>query len=222
MSRPRAFLRLSCHALFLALLSWTFATPLLGKESWVEVRTPNFTVISNSGEKEARRIADQFEQFREVFHTSLPQLRVDLGKPLIIFAVKNEDSLKLLLPGFWEVKGHAHPAGLYSPGEERHFVAVRTDIEGEYPYEVVYHEYTHAITDLNFRGLPLWLNEGLAELYGYSSIHEKEVDIGKAARDHLQVLQHRFHRQSDVDRKPRRHEIHVFQPEGLARAQQRT
>src|ERR1700690_3535331 len=109
------------------------------KDTWIEVQSPNFTVISNAGEKEARKIADQFEQFRGVFHNSLPLLRVDLGKALVIIAVKNEDSLKVLLPAFWAVKGHTHPSGIYVPGEERHFVALRTDIQGENPYVVVYH-----------------------------------------------------------------------------------
>ena len=163
--------------------------PTAAKEFWVEVRSPNFTVISNAGEKEARRIADQFEQFREVFHATLPQIRLDLGKPLVIFAVKNEDSLKILLPEYWELKGHLHPAGFYSPGEEQHIVAVRTNLEGEIPYEIVYHEYTHAIMDLNFRGLPIWLGEGLAEFYGHSVINEKEIEVGKIAPYHLQILQ---------------------------------
>ena len=159
------------------------------KDVWIEVRSPNFTVISNSGEKEARKIADEFEQFREVFHNTLPRLRVDLGKPLIILAVRNEDSLKVLLPGYWETKGHAHPAGLYAPGEERHFVALRTNVEADNPYQIVYHEYTHAIMNLNFRDLPIWLGEGLAEFYGNSRIHDKDVEIGKISPYHLQILQ---------------------------------
>jgi len=155
----------------------------------VEVRSPHFTVICNGGEKEARRTADQFEQFREVFHVSFPSLRLDLGRPLIIFAVKNEDSLKGLLPGYWEVKGHAHPAGIYVSGEEREFVAVRTNIEGENPYEVVYHEYAHAMLNHNFRDLPVWLSEGLAEYFGNSRIRDNEVDIGIASRYLTQILQ---------------------------------
>ena len=107
------------------------------KDAWIEVRTPNFTVISNAGEKEARKIADQFEQIREVFHSAFPKLRTEIGKPVVIFAVKNEESLKLLLPEYWETKGHAHPAGIYVPGEAEHFVAVRTDIQGDNPYEIV-------------------------------------------------------------------------------------
>ena len=176
-------------ALTAALLLGIFAGAAMSKESWVEVRSPNFTVLSNAGDKEARRIADQFEQFRELLHTTMPQLRTDLGKPLIIFAVKNEDGLKALLPAYWEIKGHTHPAGLYTSGEERHFVAVRTNIEGDNPYEVVYHEYTHAIMNLNFRDLPLWLNEGAAEFFGNSTIHDNEIVVGKIPPGHLADLQ---------------------------------
>jgi tetratricopeptide (TPR) repeat protein len=113
---------------------------------------------------------------------------VDLGKPLVIFVVKNEDSPKVLLPAFWEVKGHMHPAGEFVPGEVRDFVAVRTNIEDDNPYEVVYHEYTHAIMNLNFQGLPLWLNEGIAEFFGNSTIHDKEVEYGKIPLWQLRVI----------------------------------
>ncbi len=178
-------------------LRWVLALFLTGvvaptafaKDAWIEVRSPHFTVISNAGDKEARKMADQFEQFREVFHTTFPKWRVDLGKPLIIFAVKNEDSLKALIPVYWEGKGRAHPAGLYIPGEERHYVALQTDRETDNPYQIVYHEYTHAIMNLNFRALPVWLNEGLAEFYGNSVIQEKNVEIGKPSPYHLQELQ---------------------------------
>jgi len=189
MAQKPAFLPLLFTAALSGILLGFWPASASAKESWVEVRSPNFTVLSNAGEKEARRVADQFEQFREVFHATLPQFRVDLGKPLFIFAVKDEDSLKLLLPAYWETKGHMHPAGFYSPGEESHLVAVRTGLEGEIPYEIVYHEYTHAIMDLNVRGLPLWLGEGLAEFYGHSVIHEKEIELGKIASYHLQILQ---------------------------------
>jgi tetratricopeptide (TPR) repeat protein len=184
----QAILRFALLAASLLIPLLNASTRAAGKDVWVEVRSPNFTVISNAGEKEARKVADQFEQFREVFHNSFPKLRVDLGKPLIIFAAKNKDSLKLLLPGYWEVKGRVHPAGIYVPGEERHFVALRTNYEGENPYQVIYHEYTHAILNLNFRGLPVWLGEGLAEFFGNSSIHDNYVNVGQIAPYHLQIL----------------------------------
>lgn len=180
-----------CILLACALLVFFAISPcaICAKEIWVEARSPHFTVISNAGGKEARRIADQFEQFREVFRSAFPNLRLDLGCPLIIFGLKNEDSLKALLPSYWEVKGRAHPAGIYVSGEERHFVALRTNTEGENPYEIIYHEYAHAILNLNFRDMPVWLSEGLAEYFGNSRIRDKDVEIGVPAPYRLQTLQ---------------------------------
>ena len=186
---------------FFARKSWLFLTacllpaalvipqPAAAKDNWIEVKTPNFIVVSNAGEGEARRIADQFEKFREMFHQSFPAFRVDLGKPLVIMAVKNEDGMKTLLPAYWQAKGHVHPGGYFMPGEERDCVAVQTNVEAEFPYEVVYHEYTHALMDVNFRGLPIWLSEGLAEYFGNSTIQDKDVKIGNIPAGHLRELQ---------------------------------
>jgi len=51
-------------------LTLALASPLIpvrasAAENWIEVRSPHFTVDSNAGEKEARKIADQFEQIRQ-------------------------------------------------------------------------------------------------------------------------------------------------------------
>ena len=43
-------------------------------QGWVEVRSAHFVVSSNAGEKEARRIADQFEQMRALFHGAFANL----------------------------------------------------------------------------------------------------------------------------------------------------
>src|SRR3974390_2315412 len=141
---PHVTLRVLVLSLFALLPAVRFAATA-AKDAWIEVRPPNFTVISNAGEKEARKIADQFEQIREVFHSAFPKLRTEIGKPVVLFAVRNEESLQLLLPEYWETKGRRAPAGIYVPGEAEHFVAVRTDTQGDKPYEIVYPEYTHAL-----------------------------------------------------------------------------
>jgi Tfp pilus assembly protein PilF len=145
--------------------------------------------MSNAGAKQAQQIANQFEQFRAVFRDSFPRLRVDIGKPLVIFALRNEESMKMLLPAYWEIKGNKHPAGIYVRGLEKDFIVVRTDTQGENPYYVVYHEYAHAILDLNFRGLPIWLEEGIAEFFANSTIHSDHVEIGKVSPHQIEILQ---------------------------------
>jgi Flp pilus assembly protein TadD len=157
-------------------------------QGWIEVRSPHFVVSSNAGEKEARRIADQFEQIRTLFHTAFANLRVDPAQPVLILAAKNESTMKMLLPEDWEVKGHVHPAGLYQQGEDKHYVILRLDSGGANPFHALYHEYTHALLHLNFTGLPLWLDEGLAEFYGNSQLGEKESRIGTIDETHLYIL----------------------------------
>jgi tetratricopeptide (TPR) repeat protein len=157
-------------------------------QNWIEIRSPHFTVATNASEKEGRRVAGQFEQMRAMFHTAFSTFRVDVSQPIYIIAAKNEATLKLLMPDEWEVKGHVHPAGMYSQGEDRDYVALQIDAQGNNPYHVVYHEYTHALLHLNFNGLPLWLDEGLAEFFGNSTLGEKESRTGTVSADTVNFL----------------------------------
>lgn len=157
-------------------------------ETWLEVRSPHFTVYTNGNEKQARRTVEQFEQIRAVFQKAFPKLRVDPGKPFLILAAKNENTLKSLLPEYWEKKGSTHPAGMFVPGTERHYVALRLDVEGENPYHVVYHEYVHMLNGLNYRHLPVWLDEGIAEFYGNTSITDRDIGLGKIDEASLNLL----------------------------------
>jgi tetratricopeptide (TPR) repeat protein len=157
-------------------------------DTWIEVRSPHFVVASDVGEKRARRIAQQFEQLRGVFHSSFPAFRADPGQPIVIIAVKDEDAMKEWLPQYWQDKGLVHPSGLYSGQEDKHFVLLRMDAAEDNPYHTICHEYAHALLYLNFRSLPLWLNEGLSEFFGNCTIGDKEVRVGEADRDHLRRL----------------------------------
>ena len=148
-------------------------------QKWLEVCSPHFTVVSNGGAKQARRVARHFEMIRGVFQQNFPATRLDPATPLVILAAKDEASLRAVLPGFWEKKGGLHPAGIFVRGPEKNYVALRMDITGPHSYHVIYHEYFHMITSLNFGNLPLWLNEGLAEFFATAVVHDEEVDVGR-------------------------------------------
>jgi tetratricopeptide (TPR) repeat protein len=157
-------------------------------DNWIEVRSPHFLVTSNAGEKEARKVADQFEQIRRMFQSAFPALRVDPAQPIIIVAAKNESTIKFFLPEEWEVKGHIHHTGMYQPGQDKDYVVLRLDSEGSNPFHTLYHEYTHALLRLNFSNLPIWLNEGLAEFFGNSTLGDKEIKTGAIDPGHLYLL----------------------------------
>lgn len=145
--------------------------------------------MSNDGEKPARRIAHQFEQIRLLYSRALSRnLRLDPGIPILIIAVKNEKSLSQMIPEYWAEKGHTHPAGVFVPDAEKNFIALRTDVEGEFPYLTIYHEYVHLIVNLNFRHFPLWLNEGFATFLGSATVTGKSGRLGQANESELHVL----------------------------------
>src|SRR6516165_9445685 len=102
---------------------------------WVEVRTPNFIVVSNAGEKQARKVAVQFEQIRTVFRQLLENANKHPSPQVTILAVKDEASMRELLPEYW-TKAHSHPAGLFSTRLNNFFAAVQLDGHNPLPNDL--------------------------------------------------------------------------------------
>ena len=175
------------RALFFSLLA-TVTLELSGPEAtngaakkqdtWVEVKSPHFVVVSNAGEKKARRTAGDFERIRAVFLTALPKARDD-GSPIVVLATKDQDGLKELLPQYWERKG-PRPGGVFQRGFDKHFVVLRLDGRAHERYRLIYHEYFHFLASLNEEKIPIWMNEGLAEFWERTRIRGKTVDMGIA------------------------------------------
>ena len=178
-----------CQCVALLLFFACFPFRARGAETWTEVKCPHFTVAGNAGEKDLRKICDQFELFRAMFKSAFPTLALDPATPIEIIAVKNEATMKEFLPEQYEVKGHTHSIGMYQPGPTKVYVVLRLNVEGESPYHVLYHEYAHTLIHLNFSHVPLWLDEGVAEYLGNASLGDKEVRIGLVPEGHLYVLQ---------------------------------
>ncbi len=177
-----------CLFLLLLILAAALAPARDKAETWIEVRSPHFTVVTNSNEKQGRRIADQFERMRSVFHVAFPKLQIDPGSPIIVLAIKDEKDFRALEPEAYLAKGSLKLGGLFLRAPDKNYVLLRLDAEGEHPYAVVYHEYTHLLLSKSAEWLPLWLNEGLAELYQNSEIREKDVSLGEASAENIMWL----------------------------------
>jgi tetratricopeptide (TPR) repeat protein len=176
------------HLLLLATLGSAALAPARDKpENWVQVRSPHFLVVSNSNEKQARRVADQFERMRSVFHKLFPKLQIDPATPIIVLAVKDEKDFRALEPTAYLAKGQLKLAGLFLTTLDKNYVLMQLDAEGDHPYHVVYHEYTHLLLS-EADWMPLWMNEGLAEYYENTEIREKEVSVGEPSTENVLLL----------------------------------
>ena len=173
----------------LAVLVTTTYAPARDKaENWIQVQSPHFLVATNANEKQGRRIADQFERMRSVFHAAFPKLEVDPGAPIIVLAIKDEKDFKALEPQEYLAKGSLKLGGLFLRGPDKNYVLMRLDAEGEHPYAVVYHEYTHLLISKSAEWMPLWMNEGLAEFYENTDIQQKDALLGKPSFENIQWL----------------------------------
>lgn len=179
---------MSKHLYLLLLLLAALATARENPGNWTEVRSPSFTVITNSGEKQGRRIAAQFERMRAIFQVLYPDLETDPDTPIVVLAPKNKEEFRALEPSTYLPKGSLKLHGLFVRASHKNYILMRLDPEGGNPYPVVYHEYTHLVLSEAGDEMPLWLNEGLAEFYENTEIYDQEVLLGGLNLQRLRLL----------------------------------
>jgi hypothetical protein len=160
----------------LLVLCLALLTPLhASAQTWREIQSPHFRVLTDGTDAEGRNVAHEFEQMRSVFAALFKNPVLDTGAPLLIVAV-HEPGLKTLAPVFYQQRDKV--AGVFFRGWERQFALVRLDGFGDRSQAVVFHEYTHTILHANVHWLPTWLDEGLAEFYAYTRFEGDHIDIG--------------------------------------------
>jgi tetratricopeptide (TPR) repeat protein len=161
---------------------------------WIEIKSPHFTVVSNASDKSARRAAWEFEQLRSAFQGLWPWARISSANPIVVYAVRDEASLKALAPQYWEVEGGVRPAGVAVEGPDQYYVGVRVDLppsdpEGVNPYASVYHGYAHLSVESSLgRDVPLWFDRGVSELFADTIVRDKDVLVGRPIRAHVENL----------------------------------
>jgi tetratricopeptide (TPR) repeat protein len=157
-----------------------------GESQWVEVRSPNFSVVTDAGEKRAREVAMRFEQMRAVFGALMTKANVNLPVPLQIVAFRNTKEMRQVAPLF-----NGKPtqvAGLFQGGSDRSFIML--DMSVDNPWVVVFHEYAHQLMDGNLPGeFAPWFEEGFAEYFSSIEVDSKEARVGKIPNYEYAILE---------------------------------
>ena len=158
---------------------------LLAEQQWVEVKSPHFSVVTDTGEKRGREVAMRFEQMRAVFGTMFAKAQVNIPVPMQIVAFRNSKEMRQIAPIY-----NGKPtevAGLFQGGEDRSFVML--DMSVENPFNVVFHEYAHQLMNGNIseEGAP-WFDEGFAEYFATIEVDDKRARVGKIPDDTYYIL----------------------------------
>ena len=156
-----------------------------GEPQWIEVQSPNFSVVTDAGEKRGREVAMRFEQMRAVYGILITKAKVNLPIPLQIVAFRNTKEMRQVAPLF-----NGKPtevAGLFQGGQDRSFIML--DMSVENPYSVVFHEYAHQLLNGNITApIDPWFEEGFAEYFSSIEVDNKEARVGKIPDDEYRVL----------------------------------
>jgi tetratricopeptide (TPR) repeat protein len=157
-------------------------------DHWFQVRTPHFVVLTDSSEKQAMKVASQFERMRAVFHVLIPAASDSAGSPVIVLALKDKKAFQALEPEAYLAKGQLELAGYFMRAPDKNYILLRLDAQGDHPFATVYHEYTHYMMRNTSDWIPLWLSEGLAEFYQNTEIRDKDVLVGEPSADDILYL----------------------------------
>ena len=165
------------------------AVTLEARETWREVHSPNFVVVSNATEGRAKDVAARMEQFRYALSRLLPSLNFATEVPTQVYAFRDFDSFESFLPRTED--GVTPAAGYFREGPYKNVIALDLSA-GPAAYErIIFHEYVHLVLSLSFRDYPLWFEEGMAEFYSSTRLYHDGAELGIVEERHRRVLRER-------------------------------
>jgi Flp pilus assembly protein TadD len=155
---------------------------------WVESRTLHFHTYSCGPSREVAKLAARLEQFQEAYSV-LAGAQAVASPPIVVIAFPDHEAMTPFLPLYNDQP--ANLAAFFIRGSDENLIVLSLSQESSEGLEAVFHEYTHLLLRHNARFWPLWLNEGMAEIYStFEVTGEHTVRIGKPIEHHLHLLAH--------------------------------
>ncbi len=183
----RAIRAIARLVLLLALgMATTTSATVPPATDWQRLDTPHFSFLSDASPAVLERLAIDLE----TLHQAFSELQPGGARPVpqtTIFAFRNDASFT----PFKSLDNSGRPArikGYYLEQPFGAYLAINGDPRSE-PRETLLHEYLHGFVENSLPGMPLWVNEGLAEFYSTFRVRPDGVaEIGQPDHDWVEVL----------------------------------
>ena len=162
-------------------------------EDWTRLRSRNFLIIGNAGERNVRRAAIRLEQFHDALANLFNGASRAPAVPTTVIVFKDEASFRPFAP-LYQGRPRDDVAGYFQPGSDVNYIALTPAGRAGNPYAVIFHEYTHLLVRNIAPRAPLWLSEGLAEYYSTFDVTDgdRRVTLGKPIAPHAALLRREF------------------------------
>jgi tetratricopeptide (TPR) repeat protein len=178
LSMPNTRLGLFLAAAF-SLLGWINSPfPAFGAErEWVKIQSAHFELFTPAGEKRGRDAIIYFETIRHFF-TTATNSKLPAKRTTIIAFNSDKD--------YEPYRPNEFATAFYRGGHDRDYIVMgRTSADAR---GIAVHEYVHLLVKHSGIELPIWLNEGFAELYSTLTPVGNSVRIGDVLPTRLQYL----------------------------------
>src|SRR5919106_985412 len=134
------------------------------RDTWRSVRTNNLFVIGNADPEKLRQVAAWLEFFHSAFGRLVSRNVLESSVPTTVILFRDDASFLPFKPLY---QGRpANITGYFQAGDDVNYIAISMDPRLRDPFRTAFHEYVHLHVKDNVPRAPLWLDEGLAELYG--------------------------------------------------------
>ena len=162
--------------------------PADASAKWTRLRSPNFLLVGEATEGRIRRTAERLERFREMLARVLPDAAAVSSAPTVVVVFPDSHAFAPFVP-----PGRSRDlVGFSVSWEDINYIALNAG-RAELADSIVFHEYTHLLMGDTLGDIPLWVNEGLAELY---ATFQEDRDgrgalVGAGRGYHLSLLRSR-------------------------------
>lgn len=167
-------------ALFVSLNAYIEA---FAKEKWLIAEVENLSVHSDAYEYKARKIVDELLKVQHAFTTIFPMFEATKHRKIRVYIFRSKTSLKRFTPLYGGKPKDV--AGLFTQDSEGDLIVIDASGNFQFKPETVYHEYIHYLMRANRLYMPLWLDEGIAEVFSTISFSKKGIQIGRVHKPSL-------------------------------------
>ena len=159
---------------------------------WKRYVLDDLEAVGNAPEKELRRAVEEVHRFRGTLQALMPGLNTRSPERTILVVLRDWDAFQRFAPRDGRGRRQEGVGGYFYTAPDMNFMVLPQQGDREATFRTIFHEYTHYLVYRNLRGVPQWLNEGLADLYSTFSVNnDGKVIIGRAPPGRVYTLQER-------------------------------
>lgn len=154
------------------------ASCLPAADKYFVYESEHFELITDGPRGRAQNVLAHFERVRSFFETML-NLRAPILKPRIVMFNNEKD--------YQDHAGNKNTAAYYIGLPQRDYIAMSPAMT-EAARRTAVHEYIHLLVHYSDMRVPIWLNEGIAELYSNVEQVKKSIRVGTPIAGHVYLI----------------------------------